>query len=85
MALIADLSNGSQCRVDEGLAPVSKDFSSPPSVRVIILGGPHLYIGSAPRLAEDVACLVPVFPPGTRAKALLGRPVTPKLTGRLLF
>ena len=38
-----------------------------------------------PRLAEDVACLVPVFPPGTRAKALLRRPVIPKLIGRLFL
>ena len=64
-------------------ASVTRFFTSALSVRDIILGGPHLYIGSAPRLAEDVAYLVPVFPPGTRAKALLGRPVTPKLIGRL--
>jgi len=32
-----------------------------------------------------VVCLVPVFPPGTRAKALLGRPIIPKLIGRLFW
>jgi hypothetical protein len=31
----------------------------------------HSHIASAPRLAEDVTAFVPVFPPGTRAKALL--------------
>jgi len=34
------------------------------------------FIGSTPRLAEDVVRLVPVFPPGTRAKN--GRSHSPK-------
>jgi len=43
------------------------------------------HIGSAPRLAEDVAAEVPDFPPGTRAKALLASSCVPNVTGRLFF
>ena len=35
---------------------------------MLTLDGLHLYIGSAPRLAEDVAFIECRFPRGTRAK-----------------
>ena len=38
---------------------------------VIVVDAATSHIASAPRLAEDVAAFVPVFPPGTRAKTLL--------------
>jgi hypothetical protein len=44
------------------------------------------YIGSDPRLTEDVAAFVPVFPPGTRVeKKRSWRPISPKLSGRPFF
>ena len=53
---------------------------------VISCGCGYIHISLVPpRLAEDVTALVPVFPPGTRARKRFWRPISAKLSGRPFF
>jgi len=76
---VAQLSSSSMCDIED----IDKIFTLPTHVASYHSQWGHVcYIGSAPRLAEDVAPQVPVSLPAPRAKALLRRSVIPRTSLR---
>jgi hypothetical protein len=81
-----------RCRPKYGTGHTSAHWSTRFDCTIIVKAAYIVFIGSAPRLAEDVAALVPVFPPPTDAESHLNEPgevksgvqVALNLPGRLL-